>query len=200
MEVDGETDTSQQACEMVGSRDGDDKEGGDKSRTERVARNEGAKDNTSAVPEADPIPSKRARFFDLFGLKRQSSEPGPGRRVLKCEECSIPRCSVEGNRVNLSKLPIEEKRKYYKCREDYITLSEIPTWSEYHKGIYIPLVYKLCCLLRVCIDIPRPKKSQQTQFRVDCELNDKVKRERAPKPSLVHSVEDVCRCRCGEET
>ena len=37
-------------------------------------------------------------------------------------------CNAE--KIDFSQLPIEKKRNYYKCEKDYLTLSDIPPWSE----------------------------------------------------------------------
>lgn len=39
---------------------------------------------------------------------------------------------AETRQVYLNK-SLEEKRKLYKCKKDYVTLDEIPTWSEYFR-------------------------------------------------------------------
>ena len=39
--------------------------------------------------------------------------------------------------VDYSKMSITEKRKHYTCGRDYVTLSDIQTWAEFHKGIYV---------------------------------------------------------------
>ena len=36
--------------------------------------------------------------------------------------------------LEYSKMPLEEKRKHYDCGEDYVTISSVPTWSEFHKS------------------------------------------------------------------
>ena len=37
-------------------------------------------------------------------------------------------CNAE--KIDFSQLPIEKKRNYYKCGKDYLTLLDIPPWSE----------------------------------------------------------------------
>ena len=40
---------------------------------------------------------------------------------------------VNENREKFLNMSIDEKRKYYSCKDNYITLNEIPTWDEYYK-------------------------------------------------------------------
>lgn len=51
---------------------------------------------------------------------------------------------VAENREKSLSMTIEEKRKLYKCKQNYITIDKIKTWPEYYKennlaekGIYI---------------------------------------------------------------
>jgi hypothetical protein len=41
--------------------------------------------------------------------------------------------AVPENRALYLNKTLEEKRKLYKCRENYVTLDQIPTWPQYYK-------------------------------------------------------------------
>ena len=32
-----------------------------------------------------------------------------------------------------SQMPVGEKRKYYRCGQNYVTVNEVPTWEQYWK-------------------------------------------------------------------
>lgn len=40
--------------------------------------------------------------------------------------------AVKLNREKYLNMPIEEKRKLYKCKANFIMLKDIPTWQEYY--------------------------------------------------------------------
>ena len=40
---------------------------------------------------------------------------------------------VKENREKFLNMSKEEKRKHYSCKDKYVTLDEIPTWTEYFK-------------------------------------------------------------------
>ena len=40
---------------------------------------------------------------------------------------------VKENREKFLNMDIDEKRKNYSCKNNYITLDNIPTWTEYYK-------------------------------------------------------------------
>ncbi|CAI8011746.1 ADP-ribose glycohydrolase MACROD1 (Fragment), partial [Geodia barretti] len=108
---------------------------------------EATTDDTPAVNQPDPSPSpKRSRgtfrrfFSNFLSYDRTSSD-------------------AESEIIDFSQLPIEKKRNYYKCEKDYLTLSDIPPWSE------------------GCKSLPRPKmkkRSEPLAFSVDDDLNGKV--------------------------
>ena len=42
--------------------------------------------------------------------------------------------SLSPETLEYGKMPLEEKRKHYTCGEDYLAISDIPTWAEFHKS------------------------------------------------------------------
>ncbi|CAH1792039.1 unnamed protein product [Owenia fusiformis] len=59
----------------------------------------------------------------LRGHRAAATYSGPSPQVLAEQE-------------RIAKMPIEEKRKHYRCREHYKVLKDVPTWNEYfHKNI-----------------------------------------------------------------
>ena len=46
--------------------------------------------------------------------------------------CLTP--SLPPETLEYGKMPLEEKRRHYTCGEDYFTISDIPTWAEFHKS------------------------------------------------------------------
>lgn len=75
-------------------------------------------------------------------------------------------------------MPLEEKRKHYACGQDYLTISNIPTWSEFHKGkLTMGLVERDSHSVdhdTSYSDIDYPKDLKELHFPVDSELNKKV--------------------------
>ena len=47
---------------------------------------------------------------------------------------SVPKYDPK-NRESSIKRPIEEKRKLYKCKSNYVTLERIKTWPDYYKSL-----------------------------------------------------------------
>jgi hypothetical protein len=62
-----------------------------------------------------------------------------GNKILKLNNSKISMHLTRGlykvkeTRQAYLAMPIEEKRKLYKCKNDYVPLDKIPTWDEYFK-------------------------------------------------------------------
>ena len=48
--------------------------------------------------------------------------------------CVLLTLFLEKRKAKICDLPIKEKRRFYKCGENYLTLKRIPTWAVFHKG------------------------------------------------------------------
>lgn len=69
-------------------------------------------------------------------------------RNMGLSESNHHNIDIDSERAKYLALTTEEKRKFYKCGDSYVTLDQIVTWPQYCLNNNLPKSKNLCKILK----------------------------------------------------